>query len=268
MEVTRAGEVPTTLKTVERALTVLEIVATSAEPLQVRDIAEQLGHNLSSTYHIVNTLLTRGYLDREPGGTLHVGPKAGLLASSLERSNDFGRQLRPYLERLSTDCGETVALTKRVGYRAVVQVTIDGNRPLRVGGLPTGYSGSEERRPSGRAVLAFVPAAEVEALLAHDFAHLPADEVRARLEALMAELQEIRAMGYVLDEGRYEKGICCVAAPFFDASGTVAGSVVVSAPSIRAHLVRQEIRTQVIATCRAISLSLHAPVVSDGRALA
>jgi DNA-binding IclR family transcriptional regulator len=58
---TREGVLGTTLKTVERALDVLEMVAQSDEALQIKDIADKLDHNLSSTYHTVNTLLTRQY---------------------------------------------------------------------------------------------------------------------------------------------------------------------------------------------------------------
>src|SRR5688572_16565426 len=101
----------TGLKTVDRALSVLEIVATAPAPLPVRKVATALGHNVSSTYHLVNTLISRGYLAKDGAGELRMGARVGTLYASLTRSSDLARQMRPILDRLAAECEETVYLT-------------------------------------------------------------------------------------------------------------------------------------------------------------
>src|SRR6187431_2638402 len=98
----------TTLKTVDRALRVLEIVAASQPQPQVRDVAEALAHNITSTYHLVNTLIANGYLTKNEIGRLAIGRKISVLHSSYVRNSDFGETVRPLIAMLAEDSGETV----------------------------------------------------------------------------------------------------------------------------------------------------------------
>ena len=47
----------------------------AAAPVTVRDVAEALGLNLATTYHLVNTLVHEGYVARSPERGLVAGPR-------------------------------------------------------------------------------------------------------------------------------------------------------------------------------------------------
>ena len=251
------GDARTTLKTIERGLDVLEIVAASDTPLTTKDIAERLQHNLSSTYHIVNTLQSREYLDKNERGELSMGRRIGLLNASLVRSADFTHSVRPLISRLAASCGETVYLTRWMNGSAVIQIVIESQRSLRVTGLDVGYSGSEEKRASGKAVLAQLAPAHMSDLTERMFEGEPKARRATKLKHLARELDEVRVNGFAFDNEDYEPGVCCIAAPYYLPSGAVGGSVAVSAPALRVKALLDEIRPDLVDTADAITEALR-----------
>lgn len=250
----------TALRTVQRAIAVLNLIAARPEPPRVRDVARELGINLSTTYHLANTLMAGGYLARDDDGGLRVGPQIGVLYAALERGTDHSRLLRPYVDALASESGETAYLTRWDRGSVVIAAVAEGRQSLRVTGLQVGFSGFEDRRASGRAVLAYLPEAAVAAVVDRLFRELAPDE-RAGREATLAEkLAAVRALGYATDEEDYEPGICCVAAPYFDAAGKVAGSVTVSAPIVRLGTLRTAVLPRVRAVATEITRVLRGGV--------
>ncbi|MCY7413690.1 MAG: IclR family transcriptional regulator [Salinibacterium sp.] len=247
----------TKLRTVQRALEVLEIVATSRERLQVRGVSQALNHNLSSTYHIVNTLLAEGYLDRRADGTLGIGGKIGMLNEALVRGYELLELARPIVEDLASSTGETVYLTRFTGRAAVIQLVIESDHSLRVSGLAVGYSGNEDRRASGRAILAHVDNERLtETLTASIGGEEPAG-LDKRIRYAHKAIDEVRAAGFAFDDEEFETGVSCVAAAYFASNGTVAGSVALSAPSVRAGKMTGEFKDEVVRTAGRITQALR-----------
>lgn len=247
------------LKTIRRAFQILEIVAGSPSAVTVRDLAAALDHNLSSIYNIVNTLIGAGYLTKDPSGRLRIGNRVALLNSALERDHDDARILRPYVEEVNATSGETVYLTRLTGGRVAIQLVVEGRQSLRVTGLSVGFSGAEEYRASGKAVMAFLPEARIRGILEVNHPGETADAIQNRLELLRPALEGVRAHGFAFDDEQFEEGICCVAAPYFDAAGRVAGSLAVSAPAVRREALSGAIRDDVVAVSRTMSAALGAP---------
>jgi IclR family transcriptional regulator, acetate operon repressor len=248
----------TTLRTVERALQVLEIVAARPELPQVRDVADELGHNLSSTYHLVNTLIGRGYLVKNEAGRLAIGRKIGVLNSSYVQRFDFGGTVRPLIAELAATSGETVYLTRFIAESSVIEVVQESKHSLRVTGLNVGYSGLEDRRASGKAVLAQLGDAELQSVFARLHPELTGAAADRALGALRAELVTIRDQGYAFDNEDFDQGVCCIAAPYFvggsaPGSGRVGGAVAVSAPAVRIDRLNGTIRDQVLATAQRLT---------------
>lgn len=65
----------------------LEFVATSLRSLMVKDVAQGLGLNLTTTNHLVNMLESRGGIHKEVDGTLHIGTGAGVLHRAMRTGN-------------------------------------------------------------------------------------------------------------------------------------------------------------------------------------
>ena len=251
------------LKTIERALSVLEFVAAAPTPPNMRDVSVALDHNLSSTYNIVNTLLAAGYLSRDGVGALRIGSRVSFLAAGLERTNDYARMLRPFVEEVSASSGETIYLTRHVGDRVVIQIVMEGRGSLRVSGLEVGFYGSEDRRASGKAIMAFISEDECVSIIRASHPGEDAAKLSARLEALRPELEKIRQVGYAVDDEVFEPGVCCIAAPYFDDTGRVAGSLAASAPAVRRNTLWGAIKEDVLSATQKMSLALGSPNASQ-----
>lgn len=247
------------LKTIRRAFRILEIVADSPTAVTVRDLAAALDHNLSSIYNIVNTLIGAGYLTKDPTGQLRIGKRVAILNLALERDDDDTRILRPYLEEINATSGETVYLTRLAGGRVAIQMVVEGRQSLRVTGLSVGFFGAEDYRASGKAVMAHLPEARVRSILELNHSDEATETVQKRLDALRPVLESVRAHGFAFDDEEFEEGICCVAAPYFDAAGRVVGSLAVSAPAVRRDALKSAIRDDVVAMSRTMSAALGAP---------
>ena len=239
-----ATEVGLTLKTVERAFEVLEIIAASEVALTTKEVAEKLKHNLSSTYHIVKTLQHRNYLDKNDRGELFIGRQIGVLNSGLGRGVSFTDLVNPYVNKLASSCSETIYLTRWINNLAVIQIVIESKQSLRVTGLDIGYSGSEERRASGKAILSQLAPAQVIELSSQMFKSESKERRKIKLKNLEKELEEVRAKGFAFDKEEYEPGVCCIAMPYFMANGEVGGSVAVSAPVTRVQTLLKEVRLE------------------------
>src|SRR6266496_1707856 len=57
-----------TLLSVDKALSIVELLMRSPEPLSARAIAEQAGINRTTTHRLLNALIHRGWIDK-PAGT-------------------------------------------------------------------------------------------------------------------------------------------------------------------------------------------------------
>lgn len=247
----------TKLRTVQRALEVLEIVASSRERLQVRAVSTALNHNLSSTYHIVNTLLAEGYLERRSDGTLGIGGKIGMLNDALVRGHSLLDVARPIVEELASVTGETVYLTRFSGRAAVIQLVIESDHSLRVSGLAVGYSGNEDRRASGRAVLAHVEPDRLTETLTTIVGQADPEHLDERISYAQRAIAAVRSAGFAFDDEEFEPGVSCVAAAYFGPNGAVAGSVALSAPSIRASKMTGEFKDEVIRAADRITDALR-----------
>jgi DNA-binding IclR family transcriptional regulator len=220
---------PTTLQTVDRALAFLEAVAQARRPPRLKDVAEALGMNTATSYHLLNTLRLAGYLTREGDGTLRIGVRAAILYQGLVRHFVLGRDLMPVIEELATSTGETAYVSALNRDRVAIEAVVEGSHAVRVTGLYVGFSGSEHIRASGKAILAHLPSAKRDMVLSHCMPGADTSEI----DAVITELDNVRQQGWALDDGHFQDGVCCIAVPFFQSGGQVAGSVTVSTPAAR-----------------------------------
>lgn len=215
----------------------METVAQARRPPRLKEVAQALGVNTTTSYHLLNTLVRAGYLTRDSDGSLRIGSRAAILHQGLVRHFEIGRALMPVVEELAARTGETSYIAALSRQNVVIQALVEGDQAVRVTGLYVGFSGSENIRASGKAVLAHLPAAQRDAMLARCMTEATDDQ----LQAAIADLEIIRAQGWAMDDGQFQEGVCCIAAPFFGSGGAVAGSVSVSVPAARFPAIRQHI---------------------------
>ena len=228
------------LRTLDRGLELLEWVASHPGDASVRGAADALGLNTTTCYHLVDTLIARGYLVRQGRGRLGVG------TALLGLSASFTAQARPMvlLAALATELRdvtrESVFLSMWDGEEPVLVFFEEGPQYLRVGGFEPGFRGFAWCRTSGKAILAFLGREALDRYLAdRELTPLTAHSI-TDMARLRAELDKTRQRGWAGEEEEFALGTCSVGAPFFGADGAVLGAVAVGLPPSRYEPSRQD----------------------------
>ena len=222
-----------TLQTVDRALNFLEIVAVRPDGVTVRDIADELGINVTTCYHLYNTLLARDYIERNTNGTMRLGNNVASLYEGYRRGFSNQDEMLAIVRRMSEASQETAFISLRVNDAVILTAFTEGPHPVKAGGLFVGLSGLEHVRATGKAVLAFLGPEERQRMINRSLSVVPPAQRPVLISRLEEDLREIEARGWALDDEGYENGIVGVAAPYFSRDGSCMGAVGVWAPKER-----------------------------------
>ena len=239
-------------RSVVRVLDILMALATRADGWTLTQIAGTLELPKTSTFSLLKTLEAGGYVRRN-NGEYRLGAAALKLGTVIAQAISFPRCARPVLEELARQTGETVMLgiLSEQGHEVTYVDIIESDAALRF----TVRVGN--RRPlyaiaSGKAILAFLPAAVQQAYLT-DTHFVRFTEETTDLPALAKLLPEIRSSGVVLDRNGFVDAASSIASPCFDETGRVFCSVSVAGPTGRIIARRAEFERLTLAAGQEIS---------------
>ncbi|MEV0612765.1 IclR family transcriptional regulator [Nonomuraea sp. NPDC050404] len=157
------GQPQSSMRSVERAFDVIEVLERSNKPLRLSDIARRAGLSPATTLRLLGVLQRRGYVIAEHQA-YHLGPATLVAAHGFLVTDRLSRAATPVLQELAATTGLTTTLHIRSGLERIVIVRVDGADPLRYQ-LPIGH-----RLPlhlgMGKVLAAAMPPDELDALLA------------------------------------------------------------------------------------------------------
>jgi DNA-binding IclR family transcriptional regulator len=224
---------PVQIQSVTRALRILDALAQFPDGLGVVEIARQVGLNVSTTHHLVNTLCASHYAGRVDGGAYRLGHAVPRLYGAYLVTQQPEARLIDVLHQLVSATRETGYLVVWQDEDVVIQAIAEGSHQLRVGSLGVGYRGHAHARAAAKALLAHLEPARLDAYLtAHPLDRLTVHTI-CEPEALKANLRQIARQGYSTDREEFSIGIGCVAAPIFSATGQAVAALSMSAPEWR-----------------------------------
>lgn len=217
------------IQSVQRALYILDRLANSKNGASASEIARELGVNRSTVFRLMETLMQEGYVRQDTRTKrYYLTMKVFSLGSRLLDQMDIRTSARGVLEALQKETGHTIHLGLRDLNEVVYIDKISGTNPIQM------YSMIGRRAPLyctgvGKAILAFLKDAEIEAFLQEVKLVKFTPNTITEPEGLWEEIKRIRSQGYALDLEEHEVGIRCVAAPVFDYNQEVIGSISVAA---------------------------------------
>jgi DNA-binding IclR family transcriptional regulator len=212
-------------QTVDRALLVLRRIVDSETPVLLEELAAELRLHTSIVYRAVRSLIAAGFVRREATGGYCVG--TGLLSMSVALASriDVRTAIRPVMQAVVAEFGETVSLHIRSGDKRVCVETVDGTHAVRrvipVGDTLPLYAGE-----TGRVFLSTLPPAE---LVGFVDAAVAAGLDGARLER---DLVGIRKKGYFIGIGERTKDVGAISVALWRPS-TMLAVMTVSGPASR-----------------------------------
>lgn len=219
----------------ERLILLLTALAEGPNVMSVKELAGLLKLPQSSTHRLLESLVVTGLVARAPQRRYRIGTELFRLAAMVEHRFELVAAARPVMEQVVGACGETclLALMTRDKSRYLLANKLDATNPLRIQ-FQLHQNLSLLWGSAGRAILASLDATDVRKVL-EEAEESPASHERVPgYQSLMKSLARIRQDGYALTKGqRSAPAAIGIAAPFFDAGGSVCGSLAVVTPEFR-----------------------------------
>ena len=206
-----------------RGLDLLEAVAAGA--LELGDLSATLGLSRSTTHRLASSLVDRRYLNFVPREGYSLGPKLLDLGFRAQQALPIPRIARPFLERLSEACEDTIHLGVLEGGWALYLDKIPGRRRIEIS------SRVGERHPIwstglGKALILGMD----EASWRTYYAAVPERPAHRRYDAAdwLTEMRTYAQRGVAYDLEENEPQIRCVAAPIRNVAGDIVAAFSVS----------------------------------------
>jgi acetyl-CoA synthetase len=221
-------------KSVRRVFRIMELISRQGEDLTAKQIAHEIGTNLSSCYYLLSMLTDEGYIEKLPH---RGGYRIGLTISLLSKGSrsDFDSKIEPVVEELA----------QRTQRRAYSAVLLDGEMevtqvkaPLKSppGGVVEGFRGASHALALGKVLLAGMGSKYVEGYI-DDHGGLEAFTPRTIVQPalLHTHLNKVRMVGLAIDFEEFAQNLCCVAAPVWGRRAKVEGAIGLSTTARRIH---------------------------------
>ena len=250
-----AGRSSTTVQSVDRALTILDILARDGEA-SLSAMAREVGVHKSTVGRLVGVLLSHGLVESgNDGAGYRLGVGCLRLAGATASRLDLAVEAQPVCNELSAQIGETtnVAITREGVAINVCQAEADTAVAMRNW---IGQNTALHATSNGKVLMAHLPAVDCRALMDAQLERFTA-QTFADPEGLAEELSRIRAHGWAYAIEEYEDGLNAVAAPVYDHSGVVIAGISVAGPSYRLPIDRlPQVREPVVRAAEVLSQRL------------
>jgi IclR family acetate operon transcriptional repressor len=195
------------------ALEILEYFAQRLKPAKPADIAEDLGWPRSSTFKLVTTLTSKGYLyEPRARGGYYPTPRWLRLAEIVSRAEPLPESFERLAQDLMEATGETTAISAPAGIFATFIEVAESRQPVRyfakVGDMVPIHATS-----AGRAMLSqMAPDERARLYRKIDFVSY-SQTTPSSAEEVEARLKEAEAMGWHQSNTEYTPDLAGVAMP-------------------------------------------------------
>lgn len=216
-----------------RAIRLLKCFSTEQSQMSLVKISNISGLNKTTVHRLLRALQSEGFIERD-SVTAEYRLGAGLMALGVQAltSSDLRRRVRPLLQALANNTGETVTLEVPVENSMLI---LDEIRSRYVIGS-SGYIGTRwplHATSTGKAVMAFADDG-----LEHLIEPLKALTSRTLIDkhSFQSEFISIRRRGYAVAIDELEDGFTTVATVIRGALGEVQGALSIGGPTQRLTL--------------------------------
>lgn len=216
-------------QTVQRAIQVLGLIA--ERPSSIEQVASFMGTHRSTALRTLQVLEAEQMVARDAHHVFRLGRRVISLANAALENIDLRTVAAPFLTKLSHEVEHTIHLAmfeadtvvyidKREARQTVRMYSRIGNRaPLHCTGV-------------AKAIVAFLPAEDQDRIVGGIDFVVHTENTLASPEEYLEDLRATRERGYAIDNLEHEPWVNCIAAPVFEASRSVLGSVSITTTTL------------------------------------
>ncbi len=238
------------------ALRVLEHLAGQREPVGVTVLAQALGTTKSRIYRHLRTLMQAGYITQSVESERYrVGVRLVTLGRSVSENFDLANIARGAMRELRDALGHSVVVGLVEADGVCIVATLSGKSVIDIG-VKQGSLLGFHYTAQGKVALAF-GADDLQARVLRPRLDKQTPQTIVNAAALRRECKRIRHRGWAVAPNEALIGLNALAAPIFDGSGMLAGTLAVvdSVQFVHAEPSGEQIR-EVVDTARRISKAL------------
>lgn len=232
-ETQKTTSTATSVKSAARFADILEFVADAVEAPTFAEISIGLDVPKSSLFHLLSTLVNRGYLlqNESRGGGYQLGPSITKLASRMSKPASYAAKAQPAIKLLAELINETSGYYEKNGDEAEALRAESAKHQL-VYTLTTGDRAPLYCISAGKILLANLPTEEIHAYLKRTNPKKFTPHTQTTAREILKELKKVRETGFAYSLEEYSLGIIGIATAV-TINGQVVGALSVALPSVR-----------------------------------
>lgn len=221
------------IKSLEKGLNMLSLLSRHGSPLKLEELVKVSGVRKTSCFRILQTLTRAGFAvkDRDTCGYL-IGPKIISIGLAALESKGIRELALPLMKEIRERTGTTVNLGILDGHDVIFVERFQSAHIVETN-LQVGSRLPVQLSSMGKAILAYLPEAELEAILKQIRLEKKTEKTITSIAALRRELRKIRKKGFALNDEELETGLFAIAVPLRNHAGAAVAAMNLSFPLMR-----------------------------------
>lgn len=216
------------MSSLDKMLSLLDVFTPAAPVWATDDLIRYSGVPASTCYRYIKALHSAGLLARVANGSYVLGPRVLEMDRTTRLCDPVYIAGTPVIRRLTAETGYSSLLCMLFSDSIMcVQEALAEN-------APSVLFSRGQRRPlvagaSAKIILAHLPVHQLRTIFSRHRKSIASVGLGADWEGFRQILREIKQTGHVMTYGEYNHGILSIAAPLFNRSGDVLGSLALAA---------------------------------------
>jgi len=207
----------------------------------VSELASEVELPVSSTHRLLTGMIPQGFVAFDPERRQYfLGLRTFELGQRVASARKLSEVALPAMQRVTQATGEPTLLAVLAEDEMLYVERVEGKHLAQIRGS-AGERGSLPGTALGKALLAFLPEEEREALIENlPLPKLGPNSITNR-GALRAELDRTRERGYAVNDEELEAGVRAIGVPIINARGRPVASITVATLAFRYSMEELEI---------------------------
>lgn len=220
------------IQSIEKAVQILDILASSQSSISLADISTQSELSKSTVHRMLVTLVYCGLVEQDQLNRQYMlGMRLFELGNAVPRRLNL-RQLHGYLDELNQLTKETIHLGILEQGEIVYVDKVESKETIRM------HSRLGARVPFyctslGKVLVAHLNAEDASVLIEETEFDKFTDQTITNPATLRAHLDGVKSQGYAVDDQEHEQHITCISGPIFDHAGKAIAAFSISGPTFR-----------------------------------
>ncbi|MAS34007.1 MAG: hypothetical protein CL610_08365 [Anaerolineaceae bacterium] len=215
------------IRSVLKAIDLMNVFSIEEPYLTLTQISDRLKMPKSTAHNLLNTLASRGFIEKVNDEYYALGTAVISLTQSARVNAELRDRAAPLLRELADTSKESVYLTYLDGDYVLYIYAIETTNRLMARSA-VGDRVHTHCTGVGKAILAALEPKQVEQIIERTSMPEFTPNTLTTLDALMAELEATRKRGYSIDNQEHELGTYCVGSVIRDAHGKAIGACSIS----------------------------------------